>query len=130
MMPTSSKAFCSQLFAFLFSTSNINWTCATVVQIRVGDIYKPIKMVIDCIVVFRIGATLFLFEFQTVSPLSKGLKLVQGCRQITWKPPSVGVTERNFTFSLVLPPPALPLPPVVSSCSRPTYLFGYISKML
>lgn len=36
-------------------------------------------------------------------------------------------------LSLFLQPlalPAPPLPPVVSSCSYPTYLFGYISKML
>lgn len=141
---TSSKVFCSQLFAFLFPESNINWTCAAAVRMRLDDIYKAIQMVIDCVFVLCIRATL-IFSFLSLIPDSKSFEqrsrtssgVVCG---ITWKPlPELPRGISLFLSSLLPPPlflppysrqPALPLPPVVSSCSRPTYLFGYISKML
>lgn len=140
---TSSKVFCSQLFAFLFPKSNINWTCAAAVRMRLDDIYKAVRMVIDCVFVLCLLATL-IFSFLSLIPDSKSFEqrsrtssgVVCGLHGNLCR-----IHREEFHFfsrpsflhpspSPPLAPPALPLPPVVSSCSRPTYLFGYISKML
>lgn len=70
---TSSKAFCSQLFAFLFPKSNINWTCAVAVRMRLDDIYKAVRMVIDCVFVLCLRATL-IFSFLPLIPDSKSFE--------------------------------------------------------
>lgn len=71
---TSSQAFCSQAFAFLFSKSNINWTCAAVVSTLMIFIYQSKWLLIVSLFLYTCHSFLsFEQRSQTSSMVVSGL---------------------------------------------------------